>query len=76
MSPVATLFFQWGRCYSGFVTPLYGALLGGVHSLVRSVMEDNDLVGNPTATIWSPVLFAADVMDDFSAFLNYIPSPV
>ena len=27
MSPVATLFFQWGRCYSGFVTPLYGALL-------------------------------------------------
>jgi len=39
-------------------------------------MEDNDLVGNPTATIWSPVLFAADVMDDFSAFLNYIPSPV
>ncbi len=29
MSPVATLFFQWGRCYSGFVTPLYGALLSG-----------------------------------------------
>ena len=36
MSPVATLFFQWGRCYSGFVTPLYGALLSVIVPSVQS----------------------------------------
>ena len=43
MSPVATLFFQWGRCYSGFVTPLYGALLLALQ-LARTFTRRPDVV--------------------------------
>jgi len=46
---VATLFFQWGRCYSGFVTPLYGALLASlaVRALENALMQR----GHPESVI-------------------------
>lgn len=45
----------------------------GAHSLARPVMEDNDLVGLLTGTVWPRALLAPGAIDDYSAFLSHIP---
>lgn len=43
--------------------------LDGAHSLARTVMEDNEVVGFATAIIWPRALLAEGAMADFRAFL-------
>ncbi|WP_029067981.1 alpha/beta hydrolase family protein [Jonesia quinghaiensis] len=43
------------------------------HSLARPVMEDNDVVGIFTGTVWPRTLLAPGVIDDYTAFLARIP---
>lgn len=47
----------------------------GAHSLARPVMEDNDLVGLLTGTVWPRALLAPGTIDDYTAFLSRIPPP-
>lgn len=47
----------------------------GAHSLARPAMEDNDLVGLLTATVWPRALLAPGAIDDYTAFLSHIPPP-
>lgn len=51
------------------VTPVDGA-----HSLARPVMEDHDLVGLVTGTVWPRALLAPGAIDDYSAFLSRVAS--
>lgn len=44
--------------------------IDGAHSLARPVMEDNDLVGFLTGTLWPRALLAPGTIDDYSAFLS------
>lgn len=45
----------------------------GAHSLARPVVEDNELVGILTGTVWPRGLLAAGAIDDYEAFLSHIP---
>lgn len=47
----------------------------GAHSLARPVMEDNDLVGLLTGTVWPRALLAPDTVDDYRAFLTHVAPP-
>lgn len=44
----------------------------GAHSLARPVMEDNNLVGLVTGTVWPRALLAPGAIDDYSAFLSQV----
>lgn len=44
----------------------------GAHSLARTVMEDNELVGLVTGVLWPRALFAPEVVEGYTAFLARI----
>ena len=44
----------------------------GAHSLARPVMEDDELVGIVTGTVWPRALLAPGAIDDYSAFLSRV----
>lgn len=46
----------------------------GAHSLARPVMEDNDLVGFFTGSVWPRALLAPGAIEDYRSFLSSIPS--
>ena len=46
--------------------------LDGAHSLARTVMEDNDVVGLATAVFWPRALLAPGAIDDYSSFLSTV----
>lgn len=46
--------------------------LDGAHSLARTVMEDNDVVGLLTGILWPRALLAPGTIGDYSAFLTSI----
>ncbi|WP_435744158.1 alpha/beta hydrolase family protein [Microbacterium sp. PMB16] len=43
--------------------------LDGAHSLARTVMEDNELIGLTTGIIWPRALLASGTIDDYRSFL-------
>lgn len=44
----------------------------GAHSLAKPAVEDDELVGVTTGTLWPRALLAAGVIDDYKAFLSHI----
>lgn len=47
----------------------------GAHSLARPVMEDNELAGLLTGTVWPRALLAPGVIDDYTTFLSHLRPP-
>lgn len=56
-----------------FGSSLAVTYVDGAHSLARPVMEDNDLMGLLTGTLWPRALLAPGAIDDYTAFLSRTP---
>lgn len=46
--------------------------LDGAHSLARTVMEDNDVIGLATAIVWPRAILAPNTIADYSDFLSTV----
>ena len=60
---------------------VYGSIFGsslivrhvdGAHSLARSIVEDNEVIGTITAVLWPRALLGAGVIDDYTSFLSAV----